>query len=167
MKILSLFVVLFVTGCATVPTAKTTNPDCDRVASFAKGMAMLRETGLSQNELEAHISQPTIQPFPITLIRKQIYAENLNDQQAYASYYSKCEVVGYKQLLSIMEDEDELARLANENANLIERTSVLTRQVEYLKQFEPKVYVNLKSKYTPPPAPEPKVYGAPLDPYKH
>ncbi len=165
MKTTLLLVVLFVAGCATVPTAKVVDSDCIEVAKFARGMATLRQTGLTEKQLEAHISQPTIQPFPITLIRKQIYADNLTGPQAYDTYYTKCQAVGYKQLLSIMEDEDELARLTSENAILIERTSVLTQQVNYLKQFEPKVYVKLKPKYVEPlPAPI-KEYGAPLDPY--
>ncbi len=166
MKIVSLLALLLVSGCASVPVAKTVNSDCDNVAKFAKGIAMLKETGLSETQLEAHISQPTIQPFPITLIRKQIYADNLNHIQAYDTYYAKCEVVGYKQLLSMMEDEDELVRLTNENASLIERVGILSQQVEYLKKFEPKVYVKTKPTPTPPQAVE-RIYGSPMEPVNH
>lgn len=167
MKITLLLIVLFVTGCATTPTAKPVNLDCDKVARFAKAMATLKATGLTETQIQAHISQPTIQPFPITLIRKQIYAEHLNDVQAYDTFYSKCEVVGYSQLLSIMEDEDELVRLTSENAGLIEQVSKLTDRVNYLKQYEPKpVYIKPK-KIEEPIANPVREYGAPLDPYKH
>lgn len=153
MKVVSLLALLLVSGCATVPTAKIVNLDCDNVAKFAKGMATLKETGLTEPQLQEHISLPTIQPFPITLIRKQIYADNLNGQQAYDAYYSKCVVVGYKQLLSIMEDEDELARLANENATLIEQTSDLTKQVNDLKQLKPKDVPKVKHVHHVTPSP--------------
>ena len=181
MKVISLLIVLFVTGCVTTPIAKTINPDCDKVARFAKGMAMMKETGLTEPQLQQHISVPTIQPFPITLIRKQIYADNLNDQQAYDTYYSKCIVVGYKQLLSIMEDEDELARLANENATLIEETSALAKQLDNLKTKPKQQALNPVRRVIAPPPPqktwiltnqqpivkEPvvRVYGPPTDPY--
>lgn len=161
MKVLTLFAVLLVTGCATVQTAHNANPQCDTVGVFASGIANLRETGITQEQVANYISQPKVQTFPITLIRKQVYAEKWTQKEAYTQYYGKCVAVGYKQLLTFMEDEDELVRLQNENATLISRVATAERRVAEQARYVP-------PRSPPPPPPVIKAYGAPInDPIVH
>lgn len=118
-------------------TNKILDDQCNRVASFARSIATLKESGITETDLVQYISQPTVQTFPITLIRHQVYAENMRPTVAYQAYYTRCLVVGYSNLLQSMKDADELDNLRSENrllksqlAMAQERASSLNRAIE-------------------------------------
>jgi hypothetical protein len=140
--------------------AKAAEPDqaCEKVAQFAKAMAMIRESGVAESEFEDYISTPKAQAYPITLIRKQIYAQSLNHDQAYVVYRDKCLAMGFTQLLSFMNDEDELER----SRSIIEQQKTRIEQLQFYNQRINQLLDAANRKTTVENKPVP-TYGEPIE----
>ena len=126
----SLFVMLILASgvCAASPKF----PDCERVANFAQSVAVIRESGVTESELQSWVSEPTVQKFPIALVKHQIYAYNLNHKQAYDVFYDKCVTVGFEYLFQSMKDADELAMLREQYRTLNSRYAEQSWQLSAL-----------------------------------
>jgi hypothetical protein len=127
----TLFLIAVLMG-GVANAAPPLNTDCDNVASFAKAIAKVKSAGISQDQVESYISKPTAQTFPITLIRRQVYASSWSPSEAYASYYSQCLVVGYNYLLQSMSDADELLQLRDENRKLKSENALIHDELTQL-----------------------------------
>lgn len=145
---------------ATPPIHDDTNQiidaQCSKVASFARSIATLKESGITETDLVQYISQPTVQTFPITLIRHQVYAENMRPSVAYQAYYSRCLVVGYSQLLQSMKDADELVDLREENRKLKSQLAMAYERVNSLNNAITNQKVTVVEKLVPS-------YGTPIE----
>jgi hypothetical protein len=170
MKALLILAALLVGGVAvaTPPIHDDTNEviyqQCNQVASFARSIATLKVSGITETDLVQYISQPTVQTFPVTLIRRQIYAENISPVAAYQAYYTRCLVVGYNDLLQSMKDADELVALRDENRKLksqLAQAQVYQNQLNYAIALQRVENEDLKKQVPQKPV---KAYGAPLDP---
>lgn len=115
-------------------TDETQYQRCNKVASFARSIATLKESGITEQDLVQYISQPTVQTYPITLIRRQVYQNNLRPSVAYQAYYSRCLVVGYGDLLQSMKDADELVALRDENRLLKSQLAQSRQYVESINR---------------------------------
>lgn len=129
---------------------------CSKVASFARSIATLKESGITEQDLVHYISQPVAQTFPITLIRRQVYQYNLKPSVAFQAYYSRCLVVGYEGLLQSMKDSDELLALRDENRLLKSQLSQSRQYVESINRSIENQKTVVVEKLVP-------TYGSPIE----
>jgi broad-specificity NMP kinase len=130
--------------------------DCDQVARFAKAIATLRESGITEDKISEYITQPRAQPFPINLVLRRVYQDHLNPTAAYQSYYTQCLVVGYDHLLQAMQDADDLVILRQENALLKARLAQRDQDVARLQQALDQGPTRIVEKLVP-------TYGSPIE----
>jgi hypothetical protein len=123
-------IAMFVAGAVSAAPAIDVN--CDKVGIFAKGIATVKETGITEFDIDSYISVPKIQPYPITWIRHRIYADNLSGDAAYSRFYTACVLVGFTHLMNYAQEQDHLANLIEENETLKKENTHLLDQVNQI-----------------------------------
>lgn len=104
--ILSTLILIFIllNGCASHPAPP--NKDCDKVASFAKGVSMARAQNIPIGALDKFIVIKQA-PFPINSMKKDVYKHALlSPEETYKSYYSQCDVLGLDSFNQLIEVEN-------------------------------------------------------------
>ena len=129
---------------------------CDKVGNFARGIAVVRATGVTEGDIESYISQPMVQPYPLTWIRHQIYANGLLPDQAYIKFYSTCVLVGATNILQYAKDQDTLVQLVEENRKLKSENAQLKSQVAQIEWALEHIQTKEKIVLVP-------TYGTPID----
>ena len=119
MKTLFAIAMIAMSASVIAGTPSSEESECIKIATFAKSISTMKASGISESDLEAYISQPTIQTYPITLIRHRIYSEQATSPESqYRSWYNICLTVGSKNLAQSLHDADDLVRLREENNRL-------------------------------------------------
>lgn len=81
-------------GCATTP--REANPHCDQLATYARGMATLKQAGVPLSAIGSFTLTPVVATFPIKMIQQEVYSKDFKTPaDAYAAYYNICTEVGY------------------------------------------------------------------------
>lgn len=116
------------------------DPDCDKMATNAKGFAQLKLTGLATTpeQLGAFVVSPTVQSYPIKSIVNYVFSqEGKTPQQIYDSLYGRCVLMGYSELFQYFTDKEdfestktallkannEISKLKNENQSLLKENA--------------------------------------------
>lgn len=171
MKAIVCTMLMLMSGIAFAKDAKLIDADCNKMATNAKGFAELKQGGIASTaeELTKFVVTPSVASYPIRSVLE--YVLNASDpapDQIYASLYTKCTMMGYKELFTYFQEREQVAgykvQIAEQNmtiAQLRAQVSGLTQQVSDLK------YPPAPQKHgrlvIPPPAPVaaaiPQVYS--------
>ena len=123
-RILCLLSLLFTFNVYAASTPKE-DPNCAKIGEFAKGVALIRETGFGIQDMQNFVSEPTVQRFPLQVLKTQIYDQNLSAQVARDTFYNKCVMVGYDKLFEYLTHEQERVDLLIKNSLLEEKVKRL------------------------------------------
>lgn len=95
------------TGCVTTPPHPQ-HDQCDKVASYARGVEVLRQVGVTQADTASYVSQPTVAQFPMQRVRSLVYIKKFETPaEAYVYFYDMCTTVGHDNLLRALEGAEK------------------------------------------------------------
>lgn len=95
---------LVTTGCATTSqTQQAVNPKCDQLATYARGIAVMKESGVTMADIDLYTAKPVAIAFPLQRIKVDVFFNEYADPAAaYTHFYSACNTAGYDQILSTL-----------------------------------------------------------------
>jgi len=80
-----------------------TDPRCQRVASYAKTIFLLKSMGIKHQDIGKFSSESTVTTFPIQLIQADVYNQSPTDAlRVYSKYQTLCDTVGYDHLFNVL-----------------------------------------------------------------
>lgn len=139
-----IFLTVTVTGCASVSPSHPHHDSCDKVASYARGIEVLKQVGVTQTDTVAYVSQPTVAHFPMQRVRSLVYLKNFETPaEAYVYFYDMCTVVGHDKLLAALDNAEK------QQLKYIQPSEKLDRAIRLTPHPQPKMKMK-KSKRIPP-----------------
>lgn len=121
MKLITAIFLLLLAGCSSVPQ-KTENPECTKMANYARTVSILRGMGIEENALDPYTNVPIAVTFPYKMVREQVYYSKItNPAEIFTTFYDKCDNAGYVGVLQVLKDDErahklELVKEAQEKA---------------------------------------------------
>lgn len=112
---------------------KPKDPQCDNVAKFAQGIASIKLAGYTVDNINAFVSVPTAQTFPLEIVKEKVFKENLGPEVAYNKFYTECMAVGYQTLYQYYSHEEERLTLQKENGELKNEVEALQTKIDVLQ----------------------------------
>jgi hypothetical protein len=130
--IIALSLILCAPAFAAGPKAKPTDVEianCKKMADYGKGIASLKETGVTIDQFASYITEPKVQTFPIRTVSKYVYELNSTPDQVYQQLFDNCIITGYSKQLAYFQREQEIADLQKQNQELIVENAALQARV--------------------------------------
>lgn len=105
------------TGCVSTPPPKPIDPECNQLANYARGIAVLKQAGIPLKDVNNFTSTPVVATFPIQLVKEEVYARNFaNPAEAYVTYYELCTTAGYQNMFKFLKSMPKPAAALVESA---------------------------------------------------
>lgn len=102
---------LLFSGCTVHRELVPENKQCDKLAWYARSVAVLRDIGMAEQEIGLIQNAPTQATFPAIKVRREVFALNTkNPADTYTIFYSKCYAAGFENVAALF-DEDQYIRL--------------------------------------------------------
>ena len=162
MKSIIIALMVLVSGVAFASDKKPIDPDCQKMATNARGFAELKQGGIATSpaDLMKFVVTPAVASYPIRSVLEYVLnAPDPAPEQVYNSLYNKCTMMGYKELFTYFQEREQVdgfkLQIAEQNATIVQlraQVSGLTQQVTDLKYppVAPK-RVASQSRVAPPP----------------
>lgn len=107
--------------------------NCKKMADYGKGIASLKETGVTFDQFQNYITEPKVQTFPIQTVSKYVYDLNTTPDGVYTQLFNNCTITGYDKLLGYFEREQKLINLQKQNDELVAQNVALQTRVTELQ----------------------------------
>ena len=129
---------LFVSGIVFAKDVKPVDTECNKMATNAKGFAELKQGGIATtpDQLIKFVVAPTVASYPIRSVLEYVLnAPDPAPQVVYDSLYTRCTLMGYKELLTYFQEREEVdglkIQIAEQNVTITTlRAQVVGLQVE-------------------------------------
>lgn len=107
-KIIALILVSVLSGCATVSTTPPRDSHCDQLATYSRGIEVLKQVGVTPADVSTYTSQPVVAQFPMQRVRTLVYLKTFKTPaDTYNYFYDMCTTVGYNNLMAALDDAEQ------------------------------------------------------------
>ena len=110
------------------------DPNCIQPAEIAEGLAKIKQTGYTIDELSAFTTEPSVQIFPIQSLKLYVYSLNISSLEVKNQILTFCTNLGFEQFNKFLLMNDEIKNIKAENELLNSKIKFLSEENLQLKE---------------------------------
>ena len=110
------------------------DPNCQRSADISEGLVKLKEIGYTIDQLNAFVSEPVVQQFPIQSLKQYVYSLDKSSMNSKEHVLNFCQNLGFDEFNKYLLQNDEIINLRNNIETLTSKLKFIQEENAALKE---------------------------------